>query len=127
MSIHIPKQNKSQTQTNSKLTRVQGYPFKIAISRQLDNNFCIKDLDKRGIRELHNFIDETVGKNLNISQVDKLYKRTRGPVEKIVVNGQTFELMHYGKDGKPFRVFGYYSEQYFHITRIDPKHRTHKQ
>lgn len=125
MPFDIPKQKKASKHTNSKLTRATGYPFKIAITRQLDNNFCFKDLDKSGLKDLHNFIDETVGKHLTISEVDKLFKRKRGPIETIEVNGQEFQLMHYGKDRKKFRIFGFYSETFFHITKIDSKHDTH--
>lgn len=117
---------KSSHQFNGKLARVQGNVFKIAISRQLDNNFCFKDLDRSGLKGFHNFIDETIGKGLTISQVDKMFKRTQGPVEKININGQDFDLMHYGKDQKPFRLFGYYLDGFFHIVKIDPKHKTHK-
>lgn len=65
---------------------------------------------------------------MSITQVDDLFKRKKGPKEEITVNGQKFELIHLGKDEKPFRVFGYYNpEDCFVITRIDPKHETHKQ
>ncbi|MCW0945145.1 MULTISPECIES: MAG6450 family protein [Streptococcus] len=98
--------------------------FKLAICEQLDNNFCFKDLKNPDIKHLHKFIDETIGKNLTISIVDKLYLRTKGQIQQ-EINGR--DVIHYGKDNQPFRIFGYYnSDGYFNITRIDPKHKTHK-
>ncbi len=106
----------------SPLTSPKKCLFKIAICEQLDNNFCFKHLKSGDLKAFHSFIDETVGKQLTISEVDKLFLRTRGSVKQ-EVNGK--EVIHYGKDRKPFRVFGYYnSDSYFVITRIDPKHKT---
>lgn len=113
---------KSPSMGGSPLTSSKNYLFKIAICEQLDNNFCFKHLKSGDLRAFHSFIDETVGRQLTISEVDKLFLRTRGSVKQ-EVNGK--EVIHYGKDRKPFRVFGYYnSDSYFVITRIDPKHKT---
>lgn len=106
------------------LTRGTGKPFKIAICEQLDNDFCFKKLKPSDLKEFHNFIDETVEKKLTISQVDALFLRKKGDIKQDI-NGR--EVFHYGKDRKPFRVFGYYNEDgYFNVTRIDPKHKTNK-
>lgn len=118
--------NSLDTSSNSEkpLTNVKKSLFKIAICEQLENNFCFKDLKSSDLKALHNFIDETIGKGLTISEVDDLYLRKhRNPKQK--VNGR--EVLHYGKDRKPFRVFGYYNnDSYFTVTRIDPKHKTNK-
>lgn len=102
-------------------------PFKIVISRQLDNNYCFKELKESGIKEFHNFVEETVGKNLTITEVEKLFLRTQGPKETITVEGTDFEKIHLGKDKKKFRVFGFYSEGGFNLIRVDANHKTHKQ
>lgn len=123
----MPKLTKSKnvvSDTGSPLVYVKNSPFKIAICEQLDNNFCFKDLKNSDIKHLHKFIDETIGKNLTISKVDKLYLRTKGQIQQ-EISGR--EVIHYGKNNQPFRIFGYYnSDGYFNITRIDPKHKTHK-
>lgn len=100
--------------------------FKVAITDQLDNRYCFKLLNNTHIKSFHRFLDETVNKGLSISDVDKLYRRTKGPKESIKVHNQKFELIHLGKDQKPFRIFGYYNpDNYFVITKIDPKHKVH--
>ena len=99
-------------------------PFKIAICEQLDNNFCFKNLTSADIKSLHRFIDDTVGRSLTISKVDNLFLRTKGAVKQNI-NGR--DVVHYGKNKSPFRIFGYYNQDgYFNITRIDPKHKTNK-
>ncbi|HEL0808108.1 TPA: hypothetical protein TVK02_000377 [Streptococcus equi subsp. zooepidemicus] len=99
-------------------------PFQISICNQLDNNFCFKDLKVSDLKLFHKFIDETVGKNLSISEVDSLFLRTKGPVKQ---HRDGRDIVHYGKDRTPFRVHGYFnSDGYFNITRIDPRHKTHK-
>lgn len=98
--------------------------FKISICEQLDNGYCFKNLKSEALRNLHSFIDETVGKKLTISETEGLFLRTKGQVVQ-KINGR--DLIHFGKDRKPFRIFGYYnSEGYFNITRIDPNHNTNK-
>lgn len=109
----------------SKLTNIKSKNFKIAISEPLDNNFCFKSLKKpENIRKFQAFIDETIGKKLTISEVDKMYLRTKGEIKQ-EINGR--EVVHYGKDRNPFRIFGYYNNDgYLIVTRIDPTHATHK-
>lgn len=112
------------TQLTSRNTKI----FKIAICGSLENNFEFKQLDNRGIKQFHKFIEETIGKKLTITEVDKQYLRTKGTIkEERFVHGKKRDIMHYGKDKNPFRIFGYYNtDSYFTITRIDPKHKTHK-
>lgn len=110
----------SKLTTNNNIDRI----FKISICEQLDNNYCFKDLSKEALKSFHTFIDDTVGQKLTISVVEKMYLRTKGGAKQLV-NGR--ELIHFGKDKKPFRIFGYYNNDgYFSITRIDPKHKTNK-
>jgi hypothetical protein len=111
------------------LTKVPTLPFKMSIEHNLDNNYQIKDMSQRGIKDLHHFIDETIGKGLSISQVEAMYLRTRGLAKSLIrqtVNGIERDILHFGKDRQPLRVFGYYSSQYFVITKIDCNHETHK-
>lgn len=101
--------------------------FKVAITDKLDNNYCFKTLNSNHIKSFHRFLNDTVNKGLSISQVDDLYKRKKGPKEEIKIKGSKFELIHLGKDLKSFRIFGYYNpDNYFVVTKIDPKHKTHK-
>lgn len=114
--------------SGTKLTDRTQFPFKVAIDYSLENNYCFKDLKTDGIKSFHRFIESTVGQQLTISEVDNLYLRTKGGrSEKRNVHGQERAIMHYGKDRKKFRVFGYYNQKgYFVLSRIDPKHNTHK-
>jgi hypothetical protein len=104
--------------------------FRFCIQECLDNKYCFKKMDKGSLKELDKFIAETAGKNLSITEVDKLFLRTKGRgsnYEEVEINGIKREVYHYGKDQNPFRVFGYYNEDgYLVIYRIDPKHKSHK-
>lgn len=120
----LTENNKAHSSKGASLTALQDIPFKISISRPLDNNFAFKDLKPADLKDFHNFISQTIGKELTITQVDKLYLRTKGGTTQDINNE---DIIHYGKDRTKFRVFGYYnSENYFNITRIDPKHKTNK-
>lgn len=120
----LTKNNSAHSSKGTLLTTSKDIAFQILISRQLDNKFAFKDLNPEGIKALHSFIDDTIGKKLTITEVDKLYLRKKGGIIQII-NGE--EVMHYGKNGNKFRVFGYYNSQnYFNITRIDPKHKTNE-
>lgn len=101
--------------------------FKLSIEHALHNNFCFKKLNKDNLMQLDRFIDETVEKGLTISEVDNLFLRKKGPKEQKEIKGIKQDIVHYGKDRNPFRIFGYYSPHgYFVLTRIDPNHKTHK-
>ncbi len=114
------KRQPNKLTSDENLTRV----FKISICEQLDNRYCFKDLNREALKSLHAFIDETVGKKLTISQTEDLFLRTKGQVVQNI-NGR--DLIHFGKNRNPFRIFGYYnSDGYFNIIRIDPKHNTNK-
>lgn len=127
MHNNLTNKNKKESQ-GSLLTKKPNMPFRIAIDDSLENRYCFKDLKGEGIKSFHSFIEETVGKDLSIGTVDDLFLRTKGPVkEKMTVHGSERDVIHYGKDRKPFRVFGYYNQYgYFVLTRIDPKHKTHR-
>ena len=109
----LTNKNSASSSKGASLTALRDVPFKFSISEQLDNNFAFKDLKAADIKALHNFIDITIGKKLTITQVDKLYLRTKGGVTQTINNK---DVVHYGKDCN--------SENYFNITRIDPKHKT---
>ncbi|MBU5668498.1 hypothetical protein KQI68_01455 [Peptoniphilus sp. MSJ-1] len=122
--------NKNKTdKKGTQLTNRKTKPFRIAICGSLENKFDFKELDNRAIKQFHKFIEETIGKNLTITEVDKQYLRTKGTIkEEKFVHGEKRDIMHYGKDEKPFRIFGYYNtDSYFTITRLDSKHKTHKE
>ena len=120
----LTENNEAHSGKGTLLTNSKNVAFQILISRQLDNKFAFKDLNPEGIKALHSFIDDTIGKKLTITEVDKLYLRTKGGATQEINNE---DIIHYGKDRTKFRVFGYYnSENYFNITRIDTKHKTNK-
>lgn len=111
------------------LTSVAPQYFKISLEHSLENNFEFKDIKNGGLKQLHSFIEETVGKNLTITQVEDLFLRKRGLAKNLItrkINGVEREEVHLGKDKKPFRLFGYYSGDYFVLTKIDCNHETHK-
>ncbi|MPM89966.1 hypothetical protein SDC9_137081 [bioreactor metagenome] len=124
MAKKLTDQNTKNIQ-GSRLVKTEA-KFKLSIEHALHNNFCFKKLNRSSLLQLDNFIDETVDKGLTISQVDNLFLRKRGPKEQKTIKGSTQEIMHYGKDRNPFRIFGYYSNGYFVLTKIDPNHETHK-
>lgn len=103
--------------------------FKVAFEDDLHNDYCFKQLKGGAVKSFQNFLDETVYRGLTITQVDSLYLRTKGPVkEKCKVKGVERELVHYGKDRKPFRIHGYFNDKgYFVIYKIDPKHNVHNE
>lgn len=121
--------NKNIESQGVQLTRNQTKKFKIGICGKLQNNFTFKGLNASSIKSFHNFINCTVGEGLSITEVEKLYLRKRGRVvREETVNGCKREVIHLGKDMKSFRIFGYYNEDgYFNITKIDPKHKAHKE
>lgn len=101
--------------------------FKVAISETLKNGYSFKDLKSKDVQSFERFVSQTVGKDLTISQVDKMFLRKHGkPVNTIEINGCKRDVMHYGKDRKKFRIFGYYDDNgYFVLYKIDTKHKTH--
>ena len=120
--INVKKDNSIQ---NVKLAK-SSVKFKILLNKQLENKFGFDKLKcSKGNKDFDNFLNDTLSKGLSISEVDKLFRRTRGRPESIVVEGQERELIHYGKDMKAFRIFGYYDNEYFILTKIDTNHKTH--
>lgn len=117
----IPNQQKG-TQLSKKETR-----FRIAIENQLENGYSFKCLKQDDIKKFHEFIDYSINTSLTITQMDNQFLRKEGPKASIKINGADYELIHYGKDRTPFRIFGYYNtDTYFVITKIDPHHSVHK-
>ena len=101
--------------------------FKVAFAEKLENKFEIKDMTERHVKEFHRFISETVYKKLTISQVEALYLRKEGLSNAPKISYNDKEIVHFGKDRNPFRLFGYYSQNgYFVVCRIDGNHKTHK-
>ena len=109
----------------------RGEPFIILIKDPLDKKYNFSKLSKDGLKKWQAFIDDTIGQNRTISEVDKLYLR----MGSIKPNNREFAdteeggalIIHYGKDNQRFRVFGYYNEQnYFVLFRIDEHHKVHE-
>lgn len=101
-------------------------PFMISIEGSIENNYSFKKLKKENLSELEEFLSKTVYKNLNISDVDKLFLRTPDKTDTVICHGAERQIQHYGKNGSAFRIHGYYHHSHFVITRIDPKHKVHK-
>lgn len=118
--------NNQMASQGERLANVKQMPFKVSIEHSLTNKYCFKDLKQADIKTFHKFIEETVGKELTITTVEDQFKRKKGPKESVEVNGTDYELIHLGKDQKPFRIFGYFKGEYFVLYKIDPKHTTHK-
>ncbi|MGY3775825.1 MAG6450 family protein [Helcococcus sueciensis] len=116
-----------QSPKGTRLTSKKDITFKIAIEEKLDNGYDFKKMKQEHIKSFHNFLEETIYKELTITKVEKLFLRTKGKFKNSRrFNGKEVEEIHLGKDRDPFRIFGYYKSDYFVITRIDPKHKTHK-
>ena len=102
--------------------------FRIVFEVKLDNKYEVKDMTQNHVKEFHRFLNDTVYKGLTISEVDKLYLRKTGLSNAPIIISNGKELLHYGKAGNPFRIFGYYnSDAYFVICRIDGSHKTNKE
>ena len=103
--------------------------FKIALESKIDKGYCFSKLKEKHLKDFQNFLDQTVYKNLTISEVDKLFLRTKGKVKSVQkICGVKRDVVHYGKDKKPFRIHGYYNDDgYFVIYKIDPSHSVHKE
>ena len=114
---------KTESQKGSRLSK-KNERFLLSIETKLENGYEIKDMDKDTVKELHHFVTETIEKKLSISQVDERYLRKK---DSDLDDANQKNIIHYGKDGSTFRLFGYYNDKsYFVITRIDGKHKTHK-
>jgi len=99
--------------------------FKLSIEHMLANNYQFKNMKQDGLKSFSGFLMSTVCKDLSITEVEKLYLRTKGkPGTTEIVNGKEREVYHFGRDRSTFRIFGYYNDDsYFVIYRIDPKHK----
>ncbi|MDQ0567403.1 MAG6450 family protein [Mycoplasma yeatsii] len=124
----LTNQSNSKESKRGHLTLNKSLPFKIAIEHKLDNNFDFKDLSTDGLKKFSEFINEILGKNLTISQVENLLLRTKQkPIEKRFIKDEFVSEIHLGKDRSSFRLFGYFNQDsYFVITKIDPNHNFHK-
>jgi len=100
------------------LARVQSMPFKLCFQKSLDSQYNFKKMKQSGIKDLHNFIENTVGKGLSISEVDQLYLRKRG----IALSDE----VHYGKNRHSFRLHGQFIESHFVVSKIDCNHDVNK-
>lgn len=126
MGSKLTNSNTAKTK-GSTLSRRTNKEFQIVIKKQLDNRYCFKDLKENNLKEFHKFLDETVEKDLTISEVESLFLRNKGGKEFISIGDEEFQLVHFGKNRTKFRVFGYYDiDTNFVLTRIDPNHKTHK-
>lgn len=126
LSQKLTKSNKPNRK-GIPLTKRRKIPFKISIEESLDNKYCFKKLKGNSIQEFHKFIEATIGKGLSITEVETMYLRTKGTVkETIKVNGIERDVIHFGKDRNPFRIFGYYNQDYFVLNKIDPTHKVHR-
>lgn len=104
---------------------LKSVPFKIGIAGKLDNGFEIKDLEQSGIKDFHSFVKDTVYNKLTISQVEERFRRSDDKSMDDEAEGK--HIIHFGKAGTSFRLFGYYDPSgLFVLTRIDSKHKTHK-
>lgn len=101
--------------------------FKMAIETSIEKNYCFDKIsNNQGHKEFQRFINETVGKKLTISSVDELFGRPDDKADKHSIGDTEFNVVHYGKDAKAFRVHGFYNIQgYFVILRLDTNHKVH--
>lgn len=127
--VQLTSSNKPlNTQKGSILTDRRSAYFKICLETRLDSKYNFSKMNQSGLKELDNFICETVDKNLTITEVENLFLRTKSnPFEKEIIDGKEQKIIHFGKDRKAFRIFGFYNEDdEFVIYQLDPKHKKHK-
>jgi hypothetical protein len=102
------------------LTNVSDDAFWICISHRLQNKYEFCDLKQRGIRSFNDFVRKCAGRR--ITEVDKLYLRK--PDKNDIYN--SYQVQHYGtSDG--FRIHGYFANGLFHVIRVDPNHKKHRE
>lgn len=103
--------------------------FKVALEDNIDKKYCFSKLKENHIKTFQRFLDQTVYKQLTISETDNLFLRTKGNKKCMQkIGGIEREVVHYGKDRNPFRVHGYFNNDgYFVIYKIDPGHNVHKE
>lgn len=121
--------NHSSNKKGVVLTNNKDYPFIIVIGPKLEKKYGFSEINKNnGYKEFQRFLNDTVYKGLTITQVDKVFLRTRGPKEEYKKGDVNTTLHHYGRDGSKFRLFGYYDPEtnYFVLTKIDCNHKVHK-
>lgn len=125
MPEHLAKTTTSEP-SPQRLDRVS-VSFRMAIETSLEKRYCFDKINNnQGHKEFQRFIDETIGKNLSISKVDKLFGRPNDKCEKHTIGDTEFDVVHYGKDRKAFRVHGYYNiNGYFVILKLDTNHNVH--
>ncbi|MBS7203040.1 MAG: hypothetical protein KH029_02575 [Haemophilus parainfluenzae] len=124
------KTDKGNSEPSLLLTNRNSILFRMSIEHSLENGYDFKKLNSNSLKDLHTFIENTIGKNLTISEVEQLFLRTKGDVfSNEVINGLKRKIIHFGKDRNSFRIHGYYNEQnnfYFVICKIDPNHKVNK-
>lgn len=129
MAKKLSKNNNSGSK-GSRLANSRSKPFRLSISSAISNKFNFSKLNRNsGYKKLQTFVDETIKKGLTISETENQFLRKRKKVVRIEnINGNEQEIIHFGKDKDPFRIFGYYDENdYFAITAIDTNHKVHKE
>lgn len=114
--------------SGSTLTFNKDVLFKISLDTKLDNSYNFSKMNKKALRELDHFIEQTTHRNLTISEVENMFLRRKGnPFEEEIINGKKQKVIHLGKDKKSFRIFGFYDENgEFVVYRLDPRHKKHK-
>ncbi|MCE6115499.1 MAG6450 family protein [Mycoplasmopsis agalactiae] len=129
----MSKKLTNKTLNGSKSSLVSGWKsiyFRFAIVHKLDNGFDFKSLNAAELGKFHNFINEIFKRKMTISDVEKNYMRKHAkPLANRRMEAQDIEVneIHLGKDNNSFRIFGYLNkDNYFVLTKIDPKHRYHK-
>ncbi|WP_347962618.1 MAG6450 family protein [Lactococcus formosensis] len=102
--------------------------FKFALTGSLANQYSFKKLKPAGIKQFHDFLNHILMNQLTISDVEKGFLRTKGPVfSEEVFCGRKRKLIHFEGKDKKFRIHGYYNDEfYFVICKIDPNHKVHK-
>jgi hypothetical protein len=101
------------------LTGRRDAPFVMCFSRQLQNDYEFSCLTLQNMREFHRFFTRTIG--ISVSQVDS--NHLRPPDRRDLIDGHN--IQHY-EVTRTFRIHGYYENAFFHVIRLDPRHRVHR-
>lgn len=64
------KTDKGNSEPSLLLTNRNSILFRMSIEHSLENGYDFKKLNSNSLKDLHTFIENTIGKNLTISEVE---------------------------------------------------------
>lgn len=111
---------------NSKIELTENKEPKLVISfgLKLENGYDFKKLKSDSLKEFQTILNDST--QLSLDEMENRYGRDLDSDDILEYNGIKFQVLHFGKDRSTFRIHGILADSYFHVIRIDPKHKFHK-